>query len=394
MPRPSRFGARRLQWLLPIAAAAIALLGRARPAHGYPQWQLSTGVARCSQCHYSPGGGGLINAFGRDADGELSTFGGNGALLHGTVPLPAWLALGGDFRGGFVDHDVQDPAGNTVAVFPMQLDLAARVVLPLGFSISVVGGYRDQLRDPDLTLPYQNFHPVSASRLISREHYLMLQPEPLGAYLRAGRFYARYGLRMPEHLLYVNRDLGFDELEETYNVSGGYIAQHQELHLTGFAPDFWRHIGSNEKGFAGYFEMRFRDDTIAAAAQFRVAISPGVQKVMGGLVGKFYVAPLRTMFMGEADVVNQTFTELGDTNRVQAVAAAGFTIFPARGVLITALAERNQVDVRVNDAWTAGTLLVNWFPYAHVELQLMERIQQPSGGSIANTFFLQLHYFL
>ncbi len=376
-----------------MVAAAGALLA-SRQAHGYPQWQLSTGVGRCNQCHFSPSGGGLINGFGRDADGELSTFGGDGGLLHGAVRPPPWLSIGGDFRGGFIDHDVQDPAGDTVAVFPMQIDLAARVVLPLGFSISVVGGYRDQLRDPELTLPYQNFHPVSTSRVISREHYLMLQPEPLGAYLRAGRFYAPYGLRMAEHLLYVNRDLGFDELEETYNVSGGFIAQHHELHLTVFGPDEWRHIGSNEKGFAAYFEKRLREDTIAVAAQARLAISPGVQRIMGGLVGKFYVDPLRTLFMGEVNVVNQTFTELGDAHRVQVVALAGLTIFPVRGVLVTALAERNQIDVQVADAWTAGTLLVNWFPYAHVEFQLMERIQQPSGGSLVNTLFLQLHYFL
>ncbi|HSS39133.1 MAG TPA: hypothetical protein VLT58_10220, partial [Polyangia bacterium] len=165
-------------------------------------------------------------------------------------------------------------------------------------------------------------------------------------------------------------------------------------HLTAFAPDFWRHIGSDEKGFAAYLETRFRDDTIAVAGQARLAVSPGVQKVMGGLVGKFYVESLRTMFMGEVDVVNQTFTQLGDMNRVQMVGAVGFTVFPARGVMITALGERNQVDVQVDDAWTAGTFLVNWFPYAHVELQLMERIQQPSGGSLANTLFLQLHYFL
>ncbi len=394
MLRSSRLGASRWHWLLPVAAAAFALFGRARVAHAYPQWQLSTGNARCNQCHYAPAGGGLINSWGRDADGDLSTFGGNGAFLHGAVQLPAWLAIGGDFRGGFVDQDVQDPAGNTVAVFPMQADLAGRVALPLGFSVSGVVGLRGQVRDPDLLVPYQNFHPISTSQLISREHDLMWQPEALGPYLRVGRFYAPYGLRMAEHVLYINRDLGFDELEETYNVSGGFIEEHQELHLTAFAPDFVRHIGSDEKGLAGYLETRFRDDTIAVAAQARLAISPGVEKVMGGLVGKFYVDPLRTLFLGEFDLVNETFTQLADTNRTQAVGAAGFAVLPARGVMLTLLGERNQVDVQIDDAWTAGTFLINWFPYAHFEMQLMERVQFPSGGRAANTLFIQVHYFL
>jgi len=365
-----------------------------RVAQAYPQWQLSTGAARCNQCHYAPAGGGLINSYGRDQDGELSTFGGDGGFLHGSVDLPTWLALGGDFRAGFVDQDVQDLNGNTVAVFPMQADLTARIALPLGFSVLGVLGFRDQVRNPDVLIPEQNFQPVSTSQLVSREHYAMWQPEALGPYLRAGRFYAPYGLRMAEHILYINRDLGFDELEETYNVSGGFIEEHQELHLTLFAPDFVRHIGSDEKGFAGYLETRFRDDTIAVAAQTRLALSPGVTKLMGGLVGKVWIEPLRTLLLGEVDAVNQSFTDLGGVDRTQMVGALGFTLFPVRGVMITLLGERNQVDVQVDDAWTAGTLLINWFPYAHCEMQLMERVQFPTGGAAANTLFFQLHYFL
>jgi hypothetical protein len=394
MPRPSRFSASARALLLFASIAALVSLG-SRRAWAYPQFQMTTGSARCNQCHYAPGGGGLINSYGRDFVGDgMSTFGGNGGFLHGAVDLPAWLALGGDFRGALVDQDVQDPSGNTVAVFPMQADVAARVALPLGFSLSGILGLRGQVRDPSVLVPLQNFQPVSTSQLVSREHYAMWQPEALGPYLRAGRFYAPYGLRMAEHILYVNRDLGFDELEETYNVSGGFIEPHQELHLTAFAPDFVRHIGSDEKGFAGYLETRFLDDTIAVAGQARLALSPGVTKLMGGLVGKVYLEGLRTLLLGEIDAVNQTFTQLADTNRTQLVGAVGFTVLPLKGLLITLLGERNQVDVQVDSAWTAGTLLISWFPYAHVEAQLMERVQFPSGGSAANTFFLQLHYFL
>jgi len=377
-----------------IAVAALFWLGE-RPAHAYPQWQLSTGAVRCNQCHYAPAGGGLINSYGRDAVGdELSSFGGNGAFLHGAVSLPTWLALGVDLRGAFVDQDVQDPAGPTVAVFPMQADVTARFALPAGFSVEGVLGLRGQVRDPDQLVPYQNFQPVSTSELVSREHYLMWEPEAVGPYLRVGRFYAPYGLRMAEHILYINRDLGFDELEETYNVSGGFVYPNAELHLTAFAPDFIRHIGSDEKGFAAYMESRFHEDTIALAGQMRLASSPGVTKLMGGVVAKGYIEGLHTLLLGEVDVVDEIFTDLADYSRVQIVGAAGFTLFPVKGVMITALGERNQIDVQVNDAETAGTLLVNWFPYAHFELQLMERVQVPSGGSPANTLFLQIHYFM
>jgi hypothetical protein len=376
------------------AALGVLLLGEGS-ARAYPQFQLSSGATRCNQCHYAPAGGGLLNSYGRDAVGdELSTFGGDGAFAHGAVRLPAWLALGVDLRGAFVDNDVQDPAGPTVAVFPMQADLSARIALPKGFSVSAIGGLRGQVRDPDLLVPIQNFQPVSTSELISREHYLMWEPEAVGPYLRVGRFYAPYGLRMAEHILYVERDLGFDELEETYNLSGGFILPEGELHLTLFAPDFVRHIGSDEKGFAAYLETRFHDDRAALAGQMRVALAPGITRVMTGAVGKLYLERLRTQLFGEVDLVNQIFTDLDDTTRTQIVGAAGFATFPITGVMVTLIGERNQVDVQTPDAWTAATALCNWFPYAHFELQLMGRLQFPSGGSVASTLFFQVHYFL
>ena len=107
-----------------LAASPSSSSPRERSAAAYPQWQLVPGAVRCNECHYAPGGGGLINSYGRDAIGEqLSTFEGDGEFLHGKVTPPRWLALGGDLRGAFVANGVQDPNGATVAAFPMQADV-------------------------------------------------------------------------------------------------------------------------------------------------------------------------------------------------------------------------------------------------------------------------------
>jgi len=77
------------------------------------------------------------------------------------------------------------------------------------------------------------------------------------------------------------------------------------------------------------------------------------------------------------------------------VGLLGLAVFPVRGVIVTLLGERNQVDVAVrDDAWTATTVLLSWFPYPHVEAQLMGRLQFPAGTDAAKTLFFQLHYFL
>src|SRR5262249_38329759 len=85
------------------AVIALAAVWLGPEAHGYPHWQFSTGNTRCSNCHLSPTGGGLLSDDGREQAGEqLSSFGGDGALLHGIGRAPGWLVLGGDLRGAFV----------------------------------------------------------------------------------------------------------------------------------------------------------------------------------------------------------------------------------------------------------------------------------------------------
>ncbi len=372
---------------------AVCLLAP-RAAEAYPQWQLTTGVARCNQCHYAPAGGGLITSFGRDAASEeLSTWGGNGAFLHGAVKLPSWLALGGDLRGAFVDNDVQDPDGVTLAVFPMQADLSARIAFGGGFSAAGVVGLRGKVRDTDLPVPYQNYHPISTSQLVSREHYLMWQPEAAGPYARLGRFYAPFGLRFLEHVLYVRRDLGFDHLTETYNASAGWIYDAWELHFTVFGPDFVRHIGSTESGLATYYERRLLDDHLALGAQLRIASAPGVTRIIYGGIGKLYIERLHAMFLAEANGVQLLFDDLNVPTRAQFVGAAGVALLPVKGVVLTLLGEHNQVDLYAPASWTAATALLNWFPYAHCEAQVMGRLQFPRGGEAAKTLFVQVHYY-
>ncbi len=382
-------------YLAVLLASAGLLAAAERSAVAYPQWQLTSGSVRCNECHYSPAGGGLINSYGRDAVGDqLSTFDGDGNLLHGKVTPPSWLAVGADLRGAFVANGVQDPDGTTVAAFPMQADVGARVAIPRGFSVMATLGVRGITRDPNVDVTGQEFQPVSASRLISREHYVMWQPEVQGKYVRMGRYFAPYGLRFAEHVLYIRRDLGFDQLEESYNLSAGYTYQKWELHLTAFAPDFVRHIGSEEKGFAGLYERRLLDDKLALGGQARIADGPGATHFMWGGVGKLNVERLRTLFLAEADFVHNRYDDRAVGWTTQLIALAGFSVLPVRGVIITLLGERNQTDVKIRGAaWTAATALVNWFPYPHFELQVMGRLQFPAGGDIAKTLFAQAHYF-
>ena len=387
---------RALRWtgaLATLAAVLIVLLAPA-PAAAYPQWQFTSGATRCNQCHYAPGGGGLITGYGRDASGEeLATWEGDGAFLHGKVSLPSRLAIGGDLRAAVMAKDVQEPDGATRAFFPMQADLSVRLGLSENVSVHATGGLRGKTTSSQDIVPDTNFQPIRSSRLISREHYLMWRQGTNGAYVRAGRFYAPFGLRLAEHVVYTRRDLGFNLLEESYNLSGGFINEQWEGHLTLFTPDFVREIGSEEGGVAGYFERRIFDDRGAIGLQAKYGIGRGVDRVIGGVVGKYFIERLRTLLLAEANLVHFRFDLL--RGRSQFVGTAGLAVLPVRGLVVTLLGERNQVDLKVRGAvWNAATGLVSWFPYPHVELALMSRLQFPAGGEVAPSVLAQFHYFL
>jgi hypothetical protein len=373
--------------------AIAASLSFSGTASAYPQWQFSSGTSRCSQCHYSPAGGGLINGYGRDASGEeLSTWEGDGSFFHGTMDLPSSLAVGFDGRYSILAQNAGEARGYTVANFPMQADAYAR--LSLGDTLSVYAslGYRGQARSLDEPTGTGAAIPI-ASRFISREHYLMWRPAAMGIYARIGRFFAPFGLRLAEHYSYVRRDTGFNLLEESYNLSLGYLQSAYEIHVTAFMPDLVRNVGGNELGAAALLERRVGDAS-ALGLQARYGQSDDLARFIGGIFIKTYLESTRALIQTEMSLIHSEATE-GDGATDGFVAYAGISFFPTRGLWVTPFAERRQTSIAVRDTATdAGGVQINWFPYPHFELTWMGRFQIPAGDATALTSMFFLHYYL
>ena len=383
------------------AAAGVALLLAAglcltpRAAQAYPQWQFSSGTTRCGQCHYSPSGGGLITGYARDAVGEdLSTWEGNGAFLHGGIDLPKSVALGFDGRYAAMSHDVGEKRGAKQLYFPMQADLSARFSLSDSVSLHASVGYRGQARVGNEPLGVGGAVADGSSAFISREHYLMWRPAATGAYVRAGRFFAPFGLRLAEHYTYVRRDLGFNTLEESYNLSGGWVESAWEVHVTAFLPDVVRHIGGDETGAAVMYELRAGEGS-AVGVSARAGMKEDRNRYTGGVFAKTYLSGIKSLFQTELNLVHSIFSG-GKASTQGFVGYAGITVFPVRGLWLTPFAERAQTSIAVRDTATnAGGVQVNWFPYPHFELTLMGRAQLPAGNDTgAKTALVFIHYYL
>jgi hypothetical protein len=374
--------------------AVVFVLLASGAAQAYPQWQFSSGTSRCGQCHFSPAGGGLITGYARDAVGEeLSTWEGEGGFLHGAVDLPKALALGFDGRYALMGHDAAEARGPKQSHFPMQADVHARVALSDALSAYVSAGFRGQARAADQPLGASAPQPAGGSRFISREHYVQWRPQAIGPYVRAGRFYAPYGLRLAEHYAYVRRDTGFNLLQESYNLSGGLVRNEWELHVTAFAPDFIRGIGSNEMGVAALYERRVGDAS-ALGLQTRIGLGTDANRYAGGGFWKTYFENWKTLVQTEVNLVHSAF-QAAIPGTQSFVGYLGLTFFPFRGLWVTPFAERLQTSIGVGDSATnAGGVQLNWFPYPHFELVWMGRVQAAAGGATVKTGLLFLHYYL
>jgi hypothetical protein len=396
----ARFIQRALRHRRISALGAFALLAvlsfASRDAAAFPQFQFSSGTTRCGQCHFAPGGTGLISEWGRGEAGDTISRGGDGAFLHGLWTPPSWVALGGDFRLVSLANDSGGPESPELATFPMQADAYAHFVLPEGFSLNLIVGDRGITRPTDDSIGGRISS--AAHRFISREHYLMWRPSATGPYARIGRYFPVYGLRLVEHIFYVRRFTGNALYEEPYALSAGYIAEDWEVHASGFTsvpssfPDFFQAIGPRESGGTAYGEMRFAG-MAALALQGRVGIADEQSRYQGGAVGKVWIDAAKLMVLGEADVIRQQIK--GSIGQTQFVSYSGLTFIPIRGLMATAAYERFQEDLSVkNTGHNAYDLEINFFPWAHIELIGLGRIQHNGDGSNATLGMLQFHYYL
>lgn len=380
------------RWVL----LAFALLLMSTRAHAYPYFQLTTGSAQCSQCHVGPAGGGLLTEWGQEEFGDTIANGGDGRFLHGAITTPAWLQLGGNVRLAALANDVGSSEGTELAVFPMQLDLTTRLASGAWSGVGTLGA-RGRVRSgsPDSSdNPGSEVESTSvASYLISREHYVMWRPSSQGLYVRAGRFAAPYGLRIADHTAYVRRYLGFNLLEETYNVGGGWSGDDSELHATLFVYDPLQGAARKDFGAAVMFEKQATESLIVGASS-RVGISDQVTRVQGGLHGKLWAEGAKVLLQNELDVVREMF-EGGAGDRWQLAAYAGPVFIPARGIYAGVGYQLFAQDLQVHSVTRhAGDAWVSYFPRAHFEIMASARAQWVGPAERAYLGLLQLHYAL
>jgi hypothetical protein len=199
----------------PRFGLALLLLTCSRWGAAEPMF-LSKQYTRCTTCHYSPTGGGLLTPYGRSlSHHELSTFRGSEDAGPPGSPPPAprggeqdflWgalgdrlgpLSMGVDLRPAHLSYDFDNTT--THMNFWMNADVLAAYQIK-GWTL-----YGEIGREPL----------VEGAHLGSYEYWVQHQNDK-GLAFRVGRFLPAFGVKLADHTALTRSTLGFDKYDQVY----------------------------------------------------------------------------------------------------------------------------------------------------------------------------------
>jgi hypothetical protein len=368
----------------PVVPWAALLLLAAVAAPAEPIF-LSRQYSRCTNCHYSPTGGGLLTPYGRSLSAEeLSTTGAHrGATTPGREQEFLYGALGDAIR----------PVSLGIDLRPSHLDISS-------------GGYSSTLdffMNAELTAAAQaggfTFYgelgrqPRGAdTRVASFEHWVSYKA-PSGIGVRAGRFLPAYGVRFADHTAFTRAPLQLDNQNQVYALELSYSGERQLLQLSA-GPGFADSVGhADERAFT-------------ASARWQYDLRPRLVLVASGLYRAASTVAARNeatgLALGTAPLPHLTLWVQGDARfRDGPGGGTGYALLADaayeayRGVwlrvspqLLTAFGDTSAGETRI-----AAEL--NLFPRTHWNVGLAYyHNRDRRSGVTSRTLLAQLHLYL
>lgn len=206
-----------------ICFLANYLIGNNK-AFAFPD-TLRHGYTNCTTCHVSPSGGGLLSAYGRSLSSELMStwsYKDEEQPLEGLVKIPESIMdtyfFGGDSR--YLSRKTEGKSIDADEGFLMQAQLR------LGFAI-------DKVKFIGAFGTIENPRESSEIKLVSPEYYLLWNVKE-EIHFRAGRFEPIYGLRMPDHNLWIKTEIGYQPWIQRDTVEAIYEGEKQFANMAGF----------------------------------------------------------------------------------------------------------------------------------------------------------------
>ncbi len=438
-----------LRWLVTLALPLLVLVWPST-AHAYP-WMIRHGYGGCTTCHTDPSGAGMLTAYGR-VQGDLllrmhygkrkpaaqpSSAGGGGfdsfdsfdesspvpaapapppaeeaagpspsaGFLWGLYDPPSWLLLGGSYRHLTVFKP--GASGTKLATFPMQVDVYGGIEVGHFHASASIGVIKVPAGSPHARAAQVTTNQGDQLNLISRSHWLGYDFANGELLLRAGRIELPFGIRIPEHTMWVRDQTRTDrDSDQQHGVALAYngdVLRGEIMAIAGnyqINPDRFR-----ERGYSGYVEWIAVDrlavgmSSLVSVAQADAATLENQQTVRQahGLFARW--APVEPfVVLVEGDGLVKTRRELGYTGFLQLdweliqglhlgttgeVLDAGYETHPASGTPLPRARGFGQPRF-------GGWLTADWFFLPHLEM----RVDAVARQDDPFTLLAQFHAYL
>lgn len=368
--------------LIPIIIFSFIAIDILAPnAQAFPD-TIRHGYTNCTTCHLSPSGGGLLTPYGRSLSRELiSTWGyENEELpLHGLVKIPENLSetiyFGGDVRALSISERKQEEKNGATEIENESESFLMQSQLRFAYGMN-------QLKLILSAGKIENPKEEKNIKWVSPEYYALWSPKE-EVFARAGRFEPLYGLRMPDHNLWIKSEIGLVPWAERDTLEMIYEGEKQFLSVSGFQSTS-ASASQHTTGYTGSIFQMMGD-------KHRVGLSGMNQEGQGlrlrtlSLIGTFTLSE-HTYILTE----NTRLSALEKTKDISFI-RFGYEIF--KGFTLTLQNQFKQELSKSNTAENKSGFGAIWFPRPHFEI-VTSFDQHKKKNEKEDELTLLFHYYL
>lgn len=333
--------------------------------------------AKCQSCHVNPTGGGMRNFFGSTSYGRealpIPTWREKYDLDEFTTQLSDFISIGADFRTLF--YTKQQPQETNTSFWQMQGDIYLRASLAKKVSIYLDKGL------------YDGFEIFGIANVL-----------PGDGYIKAGRFWPAYGLRIDDHTIFARRYTGFN-LESFRRPEDTGIE-------VGFLPGpFTGIVAISNGGAQGVPAEKIRAFLVRAEVRFQVAelnllLGSSAYRLASGragktIVGGFLGAALQknAVVLLEVDYIDDR-TQASDVKSLVSYVELNYAVI--QGLDLKVAYDFYDSDIKYKTGSVSRySFGFEFFPIAGTEVRPMYRIYKEEPTDVKdNQFHLLLHFYL
>ena len=375
---------------LVLATALLPGTWAALPASAEPTF-LSKQYPRCTACHYSASGGGLLTPYGRSLSREeISTFGRQGM---GGVPAAGPAAGEEGFLFGAVSSESPLQLGLDVRPSHLAVDLPGRAVADRNFlmNLDLQAAWR---RDGWTAYGSVGRAPVGGGgEFVSYEHWVAWQASDTVS-VRGGRFLPAYGVRFADHTSFTRAHLDLAQDDHVYGLEVDVSTDRTLLQVSagpGRAESLIDGDGRQAFTSSGRFQVDLSPRMVlAASALYRGSSDVAPRSTGAGLSFGYAPAPWLTTWT-HADVQSQRLAASGRAY----ILANQTSVEALRGLWLRVAPQLRWTDADPRGEVRRIVYGLDFYPRTHWHVNLSHyRDRLPFSGRRVRTLLAQLHLYL